>query len=467
MATKKTATYTSPVDMLSIIGELEKVAKIQSITLGTENRISTGNLCLDLILGGGITPGLVTFAGGEQSAKTTSAIAAMGASVDQKVGFRTLWDAEGSSGSSTDYVSNIFRTMGVSADIEQLFGRREKGKYVQAPLVYYRDEGELKTFFDWTSALLRRLPDKRFEGGKWWYIFEKTRENQAAYKSTMDRAMSSANNGVYVPAEDGALQAFVIVDSWPSLLPAGLDDDDAKAGMALQAREFSRELPRIKGKLRAKRVAILGINQLREKPGVMYGSPFYEPGGQALKFLSDARLWFTARALSGVPFNPKGKGQIEEEPSVTVEGGVDTYRYIHVRAVKNKLSVPGRESWLRIWIQDANGDANGLDPVWDAFYALNLTGQLTGKRTAMLLDLEQLGPAKKPINWQEFKMLIVGSDEQKAWVLNKLGYGKMNLRRGLFKFSQSGVMEARYIANKLAAGKPEAAPADEDEDDDD
>lgn len=467
MATKKTATYTSPVDMLSVIGELEKVAKIQSITLGAEDRVSTGNLCLDLILGGGISPSMMTFAGGEQSAKTTTAISVMGASVDQKVGLRVLWDAEGSSGSSTDYISNIFRTMGVKVSIEELFGRREKGKYTTAPLVYYRDEGELKTFFDWTAALLRRLPDKRFEGGRWWYIYERTKENLAAYKGQADRAMSSANNAIYIPAEDGALQALLLIDSWPSLLPAGLDEDEAKAGMALSAREFSQHLPRLKGKLRSKRVALLGINQLRERPGFNMGDPRYEPGGQALRFLSDVRIWYTARALSGVPFSPKGKGMVEEEPSVSVDGGTDTYRYIHARAIKNKLSVPGRETWLRIWVQDAEGNANGLDPVWDAFYVLHLTGQVSGKRSSMLLDVEGLGPAKKNISWQEFKMLVIGSKEQRDWVCAKLGYSPLNLRKGLFRLMERQRMEERYIENRIKAGRPEAAPADEDEDDDD
>lgn len=443
----------SPVDNLDILSDLEKVVKIQAVSLSHETALSTGLLCLDTIMGGGIRPGLATIAGPEQSSKTTTAITAMGAAIQNNVPMTVLWDAENSSGSSTDYIVNIFKTMGLKIDMETVFGVRKNGKYVIPPKVYYRDEGEMETFFGWVSGLLRRLPDKRFEDDKWWYIYENTRENKAKFKDVLDRRMSSANNAVYIEAEDSSLQAYILMDSWPSLLPASQDEDDARSGMALQAREFSKNIPRVKGKLRAKRVAIIGINQIRQKPAVMYGDPSYEPGGEALKFYSDVRIWNKPRALSGVPYNPKGKGQIEEEPSVEGEG-VDVYRYIHSKAIKNKLSVPGRETWLRIWVSDYKGEARGFDPVWDTFYTLVLTGQLSGKRSSMLLNIQKLGQAKKNIGWQEFKTLILGTKEEISTVCLKMGYKPVNIRRGLFAMSKSGVLEDLYIKTKMSK-KPE------------
>jgi RecA/RadA recombinase len=465
MATKSKRESFSPVDYLSTLGDLEKTLKVQAITLSSENALSTGLLCSDLLLGGGIRPGWYTYAGPEQSAKTTSAITAVGAAIQQKVGLLTLWDAENSTGSSLDYVESIFRTLGVDADTEALFGVRKDGKYVTKPLVYYRDEGDMETFFGWVSGLLRRLPDKRMEDGRWWYVYEDTRDNKAKYKDVMDRRMSSGNNGVYIPAEDGALQAYILVDSYPSLLPASMDEDEVKGGMAVQAREFSKHIPRVKGKLRAKRVAILGINQLRQKPAVMYGSPDYEPGGEALRFYSDVRIWNKPRALSGVPFNPKGKGVIEEEPSVDGKG-IDTYRYIHSKAIKNKLSVPGRETWLRIWISDSQGLAHGFDPVWDTFYAMSLTGQVSGKRSSMTLDIKGMGPAKKNITWAEFKTLILGEKEEVEAICKKIGYKTMNLRKGLFNMSKKGVMEELYLETRNAATNKKATDEDDESDDD-
>lgn len=459
----------TPVDMNSILLGLEKVVKIQSITIGEENRISTGSICMDILLGGGITAGMYGISGPEQSAKTTLAIMMLANSVKQDVGLRVLWDAEGSSGSSMDYVENVFDTQGVHADMETLFGVRKKGKYTTTPMIYYRDEGEMETFYNWMSGLLRRLPDKRFEAERWWYVYEPTPENKAKYKGKYDRNLSAASNGLYIPAPSGALQAMVLIDSYPSLLPVSMDEDDPKSGMALQAREFSKNIPRVKGKLRAKRVALIGINQLRIAPAQMFKDPNYEPGGEALKFFSDARLRSMPRALSGVPYHPVGKGQIEKEPSINGEGE-DTYRYIHVKAIKNKLSVPGRETWLRIWVSDDDAKAKGFCPVWDTFYALHMTGQVSGKRLSMSLNVHGLGQAKKNISWAEFKKLILGSKEEKEVVCRKLGYKPINLRSGMFNLMRKGVLEDLYAEqHKTALKKAKAkaaAEADEGDDDD-
>lgn len=467
MATKRQAKSedTGLVDYMSVVSELEKVVKIQSVTLGREDRLSTGLLCADLMYGkGGIAPGMHTMAGPEQSAKTTFAIWVLAHSLGQSVGLRVLWDAENSSGSSVDYVESIFGAAGHNIESSTIFGIKKDGKFVIQPKVYYRDEGEMETFFDWLAALLRRMPDKRYEDGRWWYIYEGSKENKAKFKGQLDVKMSSKNDAVYLPASDGSLQAVVLLDSWPSLLPESMDADDPKSGVAAQARAFSTNLPRVKGRLRAKRVALLGINQLREKPMVMYGEPMYEPGGQALRFNSDTRIWINPRALSGVPYNPKGKGQLEEEESIG--GGTDLYRYVHVKARKNKLSVPGLETWFRIWIRNEDGRAMGFCPVWDTFYAMHLTGQVSGKRTAMRLNIKGMGEAKKTINWLQFKHLILGTKEDQAKIYKYIGYERpINLRAGLFKMSKRGDLETLFLDNIKASAKAKKDKEDGDGDD--
>lgn len=459
------SSYT-PYDTLSILQEVEKVVKVQSVTLSDESRLHTGLFLVDLLLGrGGITAGMYTFAGPEQSAKTTLAITVLANSVQQEVGLRVLWDAENSSGSSADYVESIFTGAGLEVSAANIFGIKKDGKYVETPLVYYRDEGEMETFFDWAAAVMRRLPDKRFEEGRWWFVYDNDREAKAKYAGKMDRRMSSKNGAIYIPAPSGALQALILVDSWPSLLPSSLDEDETKGGMAVMAREFSKHLPRLKGKLRSKRVAILGVNQLRERPGFNMGDPRYEPGGQTLKFLSDVRIWANPRALSGVPFNPKGKGQYEKEESI--DGGEDLYRYIHLKAIKNKLSVPGLETWLRIWVSDSEGKARGFCPVWDAFYTMAQCGLITGKRTAIHFNLPGLGESKKPINWLTFKTLVLGTKKQKEEICAKMGMKPFDPRSGLRRMADRGSLEALYLDHARSKGAKSLGKEDEDEEEED
>lgn len=460
MATKKTLDQVAGVDYLDILQQCEKVAKVQSINLSVEQRLSTGLLCLDGILGGGITAGMYTFFGPEQSAKTTAAVTLMGASVGQDVGQCILWDAENSTGSSMDYVSNIFNTLNVKAKAETIFGVKKDGKWVIRPLVYYRDEGEAETFFNFVAALLRRLPDKRYEDGDWWYIYPRTKENISGLKDVADASKSRQNDAIYVKAESGSLQAIIVVDSYPGLMPASMDEDDPSGSIAQKARAMSSGIDRVKGRLRSKRVALVGINQLRTNPLDRY-NPEYEPAGQALKYFSDCRLRFMPLALSGVPFHPKGAmgkngytdSRVEEEKSVDGEG-VDRYRYIRVRSIKNKLSLPNRETWLRIWIEDSNGNAQGYDPVWDTFYALFLTGQVTGKRSAITLAPHGREPFKKTINWNQFKQLIIGTKEQKAEVWQHLGSSKVvDLRTYVRKQLLSEKYEALYVEWRNSSAK--------------
>lgn len=433
-------------EMQEMLAEVNKIVKISNISLSAEDRLSTGLLCMDLVYGGGLAPGFHICYGAEQSSKTTLTITMMGASVNQNVDLRVLWDAENSTGSSTDYVTNIFNTGGVKATVEEIFqGDESTG---QVPLVVYRDDCSGDKFFDYVAAIERRLPDKRYEDGKWWYVYsDQDKKAVARYKDVCNKKLSQQNPGVWVEAPDGRPQAIILIDSFPSLVPTKMDEDDhGDNSLAVQARMYAKHLPRIKGYLRQKRIIILGINQLRLNPMARFGSPETEPCGQALKFNSDTRMRMAARALSGAPYNPKGEGQIEKEMSVSEDGGEDVYRYICVKAVKNKLSVPGRETWLRLWTSDGNGEARGYDPAFDTFHYLYLTGQVSGKRSLMKLNLTGLGEATKALKWLEFKMLILGNAVQKKAILEKIGYpAKADIRKGCFKQIVSGKGEQMYL----------------------
>src|SRR4051812_41701129 len=84
----------------------------------------------------------------------------------------------------------------------------------------------------------------------------------------------------------GALDVLVI-DSVAALVPrAEIEGEMGDSHMGLQARLMSQALRKLTGNLNKSRTICIFINQLREKIGVMFGSPETTPGGRALKFYS-------------------------------------------------------------------------------------------------------------------------------------------------------------------------------------
>ncbi|MFN1835939.1 recombinase RecA [Balneola sp. MJW-20] len=88
----------------------------------------------------------------------------------------------------------------------------------------------------------------------------------------------------------GALDV-VVVDSVAALVPrAELEGEMGDSHMGLQARLMSQALRKITGIVSKTRTAVIFINQVREKIGVMFGNPETTTGGRALKFYSSVRL---------------------------------------------------------------------------------------------------------------------------------------------------------------------------------
>jgi recombination protein RecA len=88
----------------------------------------------------------------------------------------------------------------------------------------------------------------------------------------------------------GALDVLVI-DSVAALVPrAEIEGEMGDTHMGLQARLMSQALRKLTGNLNRSGTICIFINQLREKIGVMFGSPETTPGGRALKFYASVRL---------------------------------------------------------------------------------------------------------------------------------------------------------------------------------
>ncbi|HEU5302711.1 MAG TPA: recombinase RecA [Acidimicrobiia bacterium] len=88
----------------------------------------------------------------------------------------------------------------------------------------------------------------------------------------------------------GALDV-VVIDSVAALVPrAEIEGEMGDTHVGLQARLMSQALRKLTANLNRSRTVCVFINQLREKIGVMFGSPETTPGGRALKFYSSVRL---------------------------------------------------------------------------------------------------------------------------------------------------------------------------------
>lgn len=124
--------------------------------------------------------------------------------------------------------------------------------------------------------------------------------------------------------------SLIVVDSVAALVPqAELDGEMGDSHMGLQARLMSQAMRKLRGKCAVNGVTIIFINQIREKIGVMFGSPETTPGGRALKFYASLRL--DIRKVGG------------EEGSIK-SGGILLGHKVRFRAVKNKVGSPARST---------------------------------------------------------------------------------------------------------------------------
>jgi recombination protein RecA len=83
----------------------------------------------------------------------------------------------------------------------------------------------------------------------------------------------------------------IVIDSVAALVPrAEIEGEMGDTHVGLQARLMSQALRKLTGNLARSQTIAIFINQLREKIGVMFGSPETTPGGRALKFYSSVRL---------------------------------------------------------------------------------------------------------------------------------------------------------------------------------
>jgi recombination protein RecA len=116
----------------------------------------------------------------------------------------------------------------------------------------------------------------------------------------------------------------IVIDSVAALVPKKeLEGEIGDTHVALQARLMSQSLRKLTGVIAKSKTLVIFINQMREKIGVMFGSPETTPGGRALKFYSSCRL------------DVRRIGQLKE-------GEVVIGQRVKAKVVKNKVAPPFR-----------------------------------------------------------------------------------------------------------------------------
>lgn len=129
--------------------------------------------------------------------------------------------------------------------------------------------------------------------------------------------------------KSGAID-LVVVDSVAALVPqAELDGEMSDAHVGLQARLMSKAMRKLSGVMNRSECTAIFINQLREKVGVMYGSPETTPGGRALKFYASVRL--------------------DIRRSEAIKNGTEIIgNKVNVKVVKNKVAPPFKVASIEI-----------------------------------------------------------------------------------------------------------------------
>jgi len=122
----------------------------------------------------------------------------------------------------------------------------------------------------------------------------------------------------------------IVVDSVAALVPkAELDGEYGDAQMGLQARLMSQAMRKLTGAVSRSKTCLIFINQIRDKIGVMFGSPETTTGGRALKFYSSMRI-------------DVRKGAIIKDGDVVV-GSMNRFK-----VVKNKVAAPFCEADVQL-----------------------------------------------------------------------------------------------------------------------
>ncbi|MFC9711549.1 recombinase RecA [Paenibacillus sp. NPDC056933] len=225
---------------------------------------------------------------------------------------------------STNRVIETISTGSIGLDLALGIGGVPKGRVIEI----YGPESSGKT-----TLALHVVAEIQKVGGTGAYI-----DAEHALDPTYARALGVDVDSMLISQPDTGEQALeitealvrsgsvdvIVVDSVAALVPrAEIEGEMGDVHMGLQARLMSQALRKLTGTISKTQSIIIFINQLREKIGVMFGSPEVTSGGRALKFFSSIRL--DIRRIESIK-----------------NGSEIVGNHVRVKVVKNKLAPPFR-----------------------------------------------------------------------------------------------------------------------------
>ncbi len=135
---------------------------------------------------------------------------------------------------------------------------------------------------------------------------------------------------------------LIVIDSVAALVPrAEIEGQMGDSQIALQARLMSQALRKLTAAISKSKTCVVFINQIREKIGVMFGSPEVTPGGRALKFYSSMRI--DLRRIATIT-TPQGAVGIK----------------VRAKIVKNKVASPFKEAIFEIMYDEGVSRSGAL-----------------------------------------------------------------------------------------------------------
>jgi len=198
--------------------------------------------------------------------------------------------------------------------ITEIFGPEMAGKSTVAMHIIAQAQklGGLAAYIDVEHAM-----DPTFAG----QIGIKIEDLLISQPDTGEQAMEICEALVRSNAVD-----VIVIDSVAALVPrAELEGDMGDSLPGLQARLMSQALRKLTGAISRSRTAVIFINQLREKIGIVFGNPETTPGGRALKFYSSVRI--DLRRVESLK-----------------QSGVVIGNRVRAKIVKNKIAPPFRQA---------------------------------------------------------------------------------------------------------------------------
>ena len=187
---------------------------------------------------------------------------------------------------------------------------------------------------------------------------------------------------------------IVVVDSVAALVPkAEIDGDMGDSHVGLQARLMSQALRKLTAVISKSNCTVIFINQLREKVGVMFGSPETTTGGRALKFYSSVRL------------------DVRRTEALKQSGEIVGNR-TRVKVVKNKIAPPFKEAEFDIMFGE------GISKVGDILDLAAENGIVNKSGAWYAYDSNKIGQGRENAkNYLKENPLVCEEIEQKVRTL--------------------------------------------------